>query len=415
MRLRTGACLLVLVVITAACGLLSSPTPTPEPVSITFVYPSGVLTDHFQALKAEFEASHPGVEVTLRSGNPYGALSGTSRADVVMVDQLTIAALAQSGLVRPLDPLIQEDLTLEEDAFYAGTLDALTWQGQLWGLPADVDPWVLFYNRDLFDTAGVPYPDDSWTWDDLLEAAFRLSDPLADSPQYGLLLDMSRADFVPMVYQNGGALVDSLVAPREVTFTDPAAVEAIQWYADLALLHGVSPTPPELRSQGGFQRVVTSQRAAMWYGPLSERGGELWGSPWPFEWGVAVPPGNPHRMTLLSMRAYVMSAQTTDVGPAWEWLAFVANHPPVTLSVPPLKEALASGEFRAGGRPDVAEVAVKALEVAHTIPPTTWVDRIADWLGDALEKAFTGQMLVADALAQVQELAAPIVREETGQ
>ncbi|NPV09507.1 MAG: extracellular solute-binding protein [Anaerolineae bacterium] len=411
---RMGVCLALLVVIVAGCGLFASPTATPEPARITYVYPTNVLTPHFEALKSQFEADNPGVEVVLRSGNPYSALSGTGRADVVMVDQLAVASLAQSGLIRAIDPLVQDDLTLDVDAFYPGTLDALTWRGQLWGLPADVDPWVLYYNRDLFDAAGVPYPTNSWTWDDLLEAALQLSDPLANPPVYGLLLDMTRADFVPLVYQNGGTLVDSLVAPREATFTDPRAVEAIEWYADLALRHGVAPTPRELSQLGGFERMVVSQRAAMWYGPLTERGGDLSGARWNFQWGLAVPPGRVQQMTLLSMRAYALSSQSSEIRAAWQWLVFIANHPPVTLTVPPLKQALESGEFRSGHRPDVAEVAIRALEIGRTIPPTTWVDRVGVWLGEALQRAFSGEMPVAEALAQVQERAAPVIAAEAG-
>ncbi len=414
MRIRLCLWLAVLALSLGGCGLFSKPTPTPEPASVTFVFPSAALTGHFQSLEAEFEGAHPSVDIVLRAASPYGYLTGGSRADVLMIDQLAIAEAAQANLIRPVDPLLQEDLTLDRDAFYQGTLDALSWRGQLWGLPADVDPWVLYFNRDLFDAAGVPYPTSSWTWDDLLQAAFMLTDFSGATPVYGLIGDMSRADFVPLVYQNGGALVDNLVAPTTATFTDLATVEAIQWYVDLALSHGVMPTPQELDALGGFENAVVGQRGAMWYGPITERGGTLSGRQWPFEWGVTVPPGNRERMTLLSMRAYVMSNRTEQPKASWEWIAFVANRPPSSLSVPPLKTALESAEFRGAYRTDVAEAALGALEIGHTMPPTTWIEQVGGWIWQAMQRVFAGELPLSEALAQVQESAAPLVERASG-
>ncbi len=223
MKARYWTGLILMAASLAGCGLFSKPTPTPEPATVTFVYPSSVLNPHFQALEAEFEAAHPAVDVVLRAASPYNYLTGGSRADVLMIDQLAIAEAAQADLIRSIDPLVQEDLTLDREAFYAGTLEALTWRGQLWGLPADVDPWVLYFNRGLFDAAGIGYPSTSWTWDDLLEAAVMLTDHSGAAPVYGFLGDMSRADFVPMVYQkNGGTLWTTWSLPPTATFTHPA-------------------------------------------------------------------------------------------------------------------------------------------------------------------------------------------------
>ncbi len=395
------------------CGLFSKPTPTPEPATVTFVYPSDALTAHFQALEAEFETDHTGVDVVLRASSPYNYLTGSSRADVLMIDQLAIAEAAQAGLIRPIDPLVQEDLTLDREAFYPGTLDALTWRGQLWGLPADVDPWVLYFNRDLFDAAGLAHPSPSWTWDDFLEAAVMLTDLSGAQPVYGFLGDMGRADFLPMVYQNGGTLVDNLVAPTTATFTHPATVEAVEWYTDLALRHGVMPTPRELDALGGLEKAVVLQQGAMWYGSITERGGVLTGREWPFEWGVIAPPGNVDRMTLLSMRTYVLSSQAENAKAAWEWLAFIANRPPSSLSVPPLRAALESADFRGGYRADVAEAALAALEIGHTIPPTTWVDQVGSWIWQAMQRVFAGEMSVSDALVEIQEQAAPYIEQHS--
>ncbi|MHB0877982.1 MAG: extracellular solute-binding protein [Anaerolineae bacterium] len=403
--MRPRLCLPVLLSLlaVAACGATAPPTATPEPVAVRFVYEQDALSTYFDGLAQEFETAHPGIDIVLEAGNPYSALQpGSEAADVSEVDQLSVAVLADSGLVRPLDPLLQGSPEFDLDAFYEGTVDSLRWRGELWGLPADVDPWVLYYNSDRFDELGVDYPRGDWTWDDLLGAAQELSDPTAASPVYGLLTDMSRADFVSFVYQNGGTLVDSLVSPTTVTFTEPATVDAIEWYVGLSLDQGVSPTPRELRSLGGFAPAVMGGHAAMWYGPLSERGGASWGSEWPFNWGVVAPPGNVAQMTLITMRAYVMSATSTQTAVAWTWMQYLAEHPATTRDVPPLKAVAESDAFRAALREDVASAAAEAMAIGHTIPPATWMDEVAGWLGQALNSVFEEQMGVAEALESVQ-------------
>jgi ABC-type glycerol-3-phosphate transport system substrate-binding protein len=48
--------------------------------------------------------------------------------------------------------------------FYPGTLDDLSWQGSVYGLPASVNLFVIYYDKQAFDAAGVPYPRIGWTW-----------------------------------------------------------------------------------------------------------------------------------------------------------------------------------------------------------------------------------------------------------
>ncbi len=406
-----GGCVL------SGCRLFArpTPTPTPPPVQVSFIYPSQLLTAHYERLAAEFEKQNPRVDIVLRVGSPYSALGpGARNVDVAIVDQIILALLAQNGLIRPLDALVQGSPELRLEAFFPGTIDALRWQGQLWALPADADPWILYYNKDLFDARGVSYPTSDWTWLDMLEAAQRLADPLAKPPVYGFIGDINRADFVPLVYQNGGTLVDSLVDPKIPTFTDPAAVEAIEWYVDLALSYGVMPTPTELKQLGGFEAAVSGGRGAMWFVPVSEAGGALWGKEWPFNWGVALEPRNKARMTLITMRAYVLTSSAENPNIAWEWLRFAATHPDSTLGVPALVDAARSQAFLASRRADVAQVALAAMEVGHTFPPATWIDEIGNWLGQAMQEVFSGRLTVAEAMERVQSQAEPLLAGRSG-
>jgi len=402
-RLIPLALALALTLVPTACNRAGPRTATPEPTAVRFVYEQAFMSAYYEELAASFEAANPGIDVQLEQANPYSALQSTaSPADVADVDQLSLALLAEAGVIRDLEPLLQESPDVDLDAFYQGAIDAMRWHGDLWGLPADVDPWVLYYNRDMFDAAGLDYPTANWTWDDMLTAAMELTDPTEASPVYGLLLALNRADFVPMVYQNGGTLVDNLVSPTMVTFTDPATIEAVEWYVGLSMNLGVAPTPRELSALGGFERAVIGQRGAMWYGPLSDRGGQTWGTEWPFNWGVVSPPGNRAYMTLITMRAYVMGAAPGDTAAAWAWLCYLAEHPSLTRDVPPLVAVAESDAFRSAQREDVAIAASDAMAIGHTIPPETWIGEIANWLGDAMTAIYDGEMDVQAAPVPVR-------------
>ena len=55
-------------------------------------------------------------------------------------------------------------------------VDTTSFEGSVYGFPRDIGLEVLYYNKDHFDAAGLSYPDDSWTWDDLLAAAETLTE-----------------------------------------------------------------------------------------------------------------------------------------------------------------------------------------------------------------------------------------------
>ncbi|NIQ99401.1 MAG: extracellular solute-binding protein, partial [Gemmatimonadales bacterium] len=68
-------------------------------------------------------------------------------------------------------PFIQRDESFDLPDFYPDLVDLCRHEGALFSLPRYTSVYVLFYNKDLFDAAGLAYPDNTWTWDDYLSAA----------------------------------------------------------------------------------------------------------------------------------------------------------------------------------------------------------------------------------------------------
>ena len=400
---NVGVLVLVVALLIVGCGATVPPTSTPEPVELTFLYYTRTLQSHYEQLKKDFEADNPNVTVNLRQGDQYSAFRGGD-AEVFEVGQLAIAVMADRGVIQPLDPFFQGPSGLELGDFYAGSLESLRWGGQVWGLPAGVDPLLLYYNRDIFDAKGVPYPTNDWTWGDMLEAGLRISEPEAEPPLFGFVSEADRwNDFISLAYQNGGGLYDSLVDPTGITLTDEDTIEALEWYADLALQHRVMPTPAELGWVGGMQAAVVSKSAAMWYGNLSERGGDAWQAPWHFNWGAVAPPAGKERRTLLALRAYVINRGAARPALAWEWVRYLALHPAPSYDVPALKAAAQADVLLASDPPEVREAVRVALETGYTLPSVSWLLDFFRPLGRAVDMTLRGSDTPEEALTSAQE------------
>lgn len=149
-------------------------------------------TPYYQPLIDAFEKEHPEVKVELvdLGSSDYMTvlatqLSGSgSDFDVVTIKDVPgYATLVNKGVLEPLDERIAKDnidLTM-----YGGLSDQVKVSGKLYELPFRSDRWVIYYNKDIFDKAGVPYPGNDMTWKEYDELARRLTDTTAGQEVYG--------------------------------------------------------------------------------------------------------------------------------------------------------------------------------------------------------------------------------------
>ena len=147
------------------------------------------------------------------------------------------------------------------DEIYPVLLEPLRYNNGLYALPGNLNTEVLFYNKGLFRKAGVPYPDKTWTWDTMAEAAKKLSvhDEDGNLVQYGLTM----TDYRRSIVWNGGRIWSEDF--NTCTINSPEAAEAVQFLYGLQFKHRVSPTPKDQKVLGGSQ-AFTSNRSAMLVG-----------------------------------------------------------------------------------------------------------------------------------------------------
>jgi ABC-type glycerol-3-phosphate transport system substrate-binding protein len=112
-----------------------------------------------------------------------------------------------------LSPFVN-DPSFPADDFYPGALDHFRWQGGIYGLPAEIRPFLIFYDRELFDRAGVSHPYVGWTWDDLAQAAAQLTEREDQAVQrYGFVDDWPEMTVTAMMHQHGASLWDDRTHP----------------------------------------------------------------------------------------------------------------------------------------------------------------------------------------------------------
>ena len=146
-------------------------------------------TEYYKTMINGFKAANPGIDVEVIefSAAEYSdtivvKMAAEEDYDVIFMKGLPeMAALINGGRRMPLDELAEDyDFTP-----YGGTEQSLVVDGQLFGLPFRKDNNLIFYNKDLFDAAGVPYPEDGMTFDEYVELAKTMTSGEGADKVYG--------------------------------------------------------------------------------------------------------------------------------------------------------------------------------------------------------------------------------------
>jgi len=310
----------------------------------------------YERLIEMFEAEHPEIKVqmvTVAGFTDYltklqTLLAAGTPPDVITLGNEWFPAFLSKGAFQDLTPFIADDPEVNLDDYIPLTLEVLTRDGKLYALPKDFSVDALYYNIDAFDEAGIPYPDETWTWETLLDAAQRLTvrDDAGRVVRYGW--SDSGLNMWPWIWQNNGQIFDNERVPTVATLTAPAVVEAVQFYYDLSLKHKVAPNVAELQ-QTPQQELFIGGRVAMIYDNVGAQ--VPFAGITDFRWDVAMLAQGKARVTPMAENGYAMSAASRQPEAAWELIKFLSGPEAVRViigaggALPCLKTLAESGEF----------------------------------------------------------------------
>ena len=376
-------------------------TPRPDgasgAVTIAVAPPAGADVLAYRALANAFNQARTEVEVQIVSPGQ------AQTADCFVGGQLGAEPSTRADLL-DLQPLLDADPSFSLDGFFPRFLDAFRFQGDLWGIPTQAEVRVLFYNRDLFDAEGVPYPEAGWTLDDFLARAVALTKGDGAEEQYGFLpLNGDASDLPVWVALQGAALWDGEGRPR---FDAPDVVAAVGWYTDLGLKHGVMPTSPDdlpdpdPAAQEAGNALVRAGRVAMWTDFTGLDRSSVW--PMDAEVGMAPLPVGVERVADFLYEGLFISVDTPHPEACWEWLKFVSGQVEPVRGLPARRSLLDSLAFAGEVGDEAAETYRALLDYADLYrPATVEASNQIHWLYRAVADIWDGA-LPGVALAEAQ-------------
>jgi multiple sugar transport system substrate-binding protein len=201
-----------------------------------------------------FNASHDDIEARYTPlGGNYGPeylqnlqarIAAGNAPDVFFILDGYVAGFAERNVIIPIDDYVQSS-GLDLNEYYTAHVDGLRYGDQLWGLPRNGAPNAMYYNADMFDEAGIAYPDDTWDWAKYLEAATALTQ--RDDGGRAIQLGGARGEWVNWVWQAGGDIFNE--DKTKCLLGAPEAIEGLQFVQDLVLTHKVAASPEDLADQ----------------------------------------------------------------------------------------------------------------------------------------------------------------------
>ena len=194
--------------------------------------------DGMQALADAYHEQNPDVtvEIQVTSWDEYwtkleAAATSNTLPDVFWMHTNYILQYADNGMLADLTDLYaDESATYYTDHYSDVSIsNASGSDGKIYGVPKDKDTVGLVYNKEMFDAANVAYPDETWTWDTLVEASQAIYDATG---KYGYMAyGDDQLGYWNFVYQNGGCILNE--DKTAAGFDQPKTIEAMKFYIGL--------------------------------------------------------------------------------------------------------------------------------------------------------------------------------------
>jgi multiple sugar transport system substrate-binding protein len=364
-----------------------------------------------------FNVVNPNITVKVETA-PYDTyftklqtlVASNTAPDVYELNYENFVSYASKGVLKDLTQLAAADKSFESSVFYPRAYGAFQQGGKQYGLPESFSDVVLYYNKDLFDKAGVAYPNDNWTWKDEIAAAQKITD--AKAGVWGTYQPVQFFEFYKMIAQNGGAMFDASGKP---TLNSPQNVEALKFMLDKFNTLKVSPGEADLTSQPDADTALfKAGKLAMW-----RTGIWMFGSvkDVPFKWDIALEPGNTTKAHQFFSNGVVVSNKTEKADAAWKWIKFFTSSTEAakirvaaSWELPALSNQSLFDEYLKQTPPASRQIVFKALETAVPPPVIERQSELQDIVTKELAKAKLGQVTAQQALDNLQPQVAKLLQ-----
>ena len=387
--------------------------------TLTVVAWDAGTTPYLVAQKEAFEASHPGVTIEYVdvASQDYATktstmLSGGDTSDVFMVKEITdLLNWQAAGYEEPLNSYIEA--SGYDMSGFAGIESNYAVDGEQYALPFRSDFWVLYYNKDLFDAAGVDYPTNDMTWEQYAELAKKMTD--ADKGIYGTHYHTWLSAVVNWDVCDG---VNTLI---DGNYDDLAYFYEL--YQDLEDA-GACMSYNELKAAGlHYSAAFENGNIAMlpmgyWF--VSTLIGAIKDGTCSFNWGIVAVP---HKDDVAAGSSFgnltgaMINAKSANKDLAWEYISWLAGEEGALATASTgtrpawVSDAVATAMASADGFPadEASKAALIPTAVSVEIPASEHSSEISTVLNEEHSLIMTRETTIEEGIAEMNERVAEIL------
>ncbi|WP_332698688.1 ABC transporter substrate-binding protein [Halalkalibacter lacteus] len=362
----------------------------------------------------EFNEAHEGeiqinVEVVMDDGGSSyndslnAALVAGNLPDVLALDGPFVASYADAEIIAPVTEYISDE---DKEDFVDSIIEQGTYNGELYSLGAMESSVVLYYNKEIFEEAGIEAPttlEDAWTWTEFMDVAKQLT----TDDRYGLNLFMNYGVGewytymgAPFIWSNGGELISEDGTTVDGYLNGPESVEGFEFVKSLFEEGVVSLTPSETQFEEGKAAMALG---GPWIAVSAENAG--------FEYGMMPYPYSEVPKSPSGSMAYAISSQAEHPEAAYQVMQWMTN------------EESTIGLSEVTGMPPARKSAFESMEVYNELPKKIIRDQVVNTaharpttpaypvLTDAFAQAFHAMALGEDAQETLDQQVQRVERE----
>ncbi|MBV7391424.1 sugar ABC transporter substrate-binding protein [Enterococcus sp. ALS3] len=245
----------------AACGGSdNSSSGSGDEVTINYGLWDKQQAPVYEEIAKDFEKENPNIKIKFQV-TPWAqywtkletAVTGKSAPDVFWMNIPRAIDYIDNGVLEPMD-----DVKFDKDKIPEIYQESYTQDGKLYGVPKDFDTNALWYNKKMFDDAGIAYPDETWDWAKLQEVAKQLTNE--ETGVYGLgTPPVWETGYYQAIYQNGGRPFSD--DGKKSGFGEDATIDGVKYWH--SFIEDGSGTPIDLTNSAQQPELLIAGKVAM--------------------------------------------------------------------------------------------------------------------------------------------------------
>lgn len=376
-----------------------------EPVTVTFCNfnSSGGNEATLEKMYEAFQKEYPNITVEIETVgyNDYFTqmqtrVAGGTAPDCYELNIENFAAYASKGV---LGEITGVDFSKTNPT----ALGAFHVNGKQYGVPGCFSNVVLIYNKDLFDQAGVDYPANDWTWDQVQAAAEKIR--ALDANTYGIFAPVTYNEFFKVAAQFGGSLLNE--DKTEFTVNSPENIQAATMMVERITKSNVQPSEKQMGGMGDWDLFMSGRLGmiptGIWaFGTFTEG--------CDFNWDICVEPGQVKKATHFFSNAFVVNADSSKKEAASTWINWLSSSPEAAKirieagwDLPAITDETVLSSYLEITPPENKQAVFDSLNDLVTPPVIEEYSLMSDIITQKLAAAAAGEMTAEEALNQAQE------------